>query len=94
MEHGNGGARRDNPDMKRMWRRMRPLIVFLLSLGICLTLLFVGAKVAFEKLFAPVDANDATPITLQSLQIPALHALRSSSMRQGGRTRKGTSFRA
>ena len=64
MEHGNGGARRDNPDMKRMWRRMRPLIVFLLSLGICLTLLFVGAKVAFEKLFAPVDANDATPITV------------------------------
>jgi len=64
MEHGNGGARRDNPDMKRMWRRMRPLIVFLLSLGICLTLLFVGAKVAFKKLFAPVDANDATPITV------------------------------
>ena len=34
MERGNGGGRRGNPDAKRMWRRVRPLIVFLLSLGI------------------------------------------------------------
>lgn len=64
MEHGNGGARRDNPDFKRAWRRMRPLIVFLLSLGICAAVLAVGANIAFEKLFAPVDENDATPIVV------------------------------
>lgn len=64
MERGNGGARRDNPDFKRAWRRMRPLIVFLLSLGICAAVLVVGANIAFEKLFAPVDENDATPIVV------------------------------
>ena len=64
MERGNGGGRRGNPDVKRMWRRIRPLIVFLLSLGICLGVLIAAANIAFEKLFAPVDADDATPIVV------------------------------
>lgn len=64
MERGNGGGRRGNPDVKRMWRRIRPLVVFLLSLGICLGVLIAAANIAFEKLFAPVDVDDATPIVV------------------------------
>ena len=59
MERGNGGGRRGNPDVKRMWRRIRPLVVFLLSLGICLGVLIAAANIAFEKLFAPVEVEDA-----------------------------------
>lgn len=65
MERSNGGHRRTNdPDFKRAWRRCRPLVVLLLSLGICITILAVGANIAFQKLFAPVDENDATPVTV------------------------------
>lgn len=64
MERSNGGGRRGNPDVKRMWRRIRPLVVFLLSLGICLGGLIAAANIAFEKLFAPVDVDDATPIVV------------------------------
>ncbi len=64
MERRKDNARRDGPDMKRAWRSIRPLVVLILSLAICGTAICVGAGKVYEKLFAPVDLNDATPITV------------------------------
>lgn len=43
---------------------MRPLLVLLLSLGVCALIAYVGINKLLDEFVRPVDVNDATPITI------------------------------
>ncbi len=74
MENGqhapdNGSERRHKARVRRvrlhkLWRGIRPLVIGLLSLGICLGGLWMGLQMVLEAYIYPVDVNDATPITV------------------------------
>lgn len=57
-------ARRKRMKRRRAWKAVRPLLIGLLSVGICLGALWGGFKVLMEAYVYPVDAADATPITV------------------------------
>lgn len=89
MEHSGGGSSRETPDFRRAWRRIRPLAVALVSLGLCALILAGGAKIAYEKLFAPVDPNDATPITVTIKSNSGASAIASVLHKAGGTDENG-----
>ncbi|MBE5784207.1 MAG: endolytic transglycosylase MltG [Clostridiales bacterium] len=89
MEYGSGGNNRENPDFRRAWRRIRPLIVALLSVGICALILVGGVKFAYEKLFAPVDPSDATPITVTIKSNSGASAIAGVLYKAGGTDENG-----
>ena len=89
MEYRNGGNNRENPDFRRAWQVMRPLVVALLSVGLCALILVGGAKIAYEKLFAPVDPNDATPITVTIKSNSGASAIAGILHKAGGTDENG-----
>ena len=50
----------------RLWRSVRPLIVGLLSIGVCIGLLWGGIKLVLEEFIYPVD------VCTRTLQLDAL----------------------
>ena len=49
---------------QKVWRAVRPLLVFLISAGICVGVFMFAFTKVEDKLFSPVDINDATPIEI------------------------------
>ncbi|MDP2892189.1 MAG: endolytic transglycosylase MltG [Bacillota bacterium] len=47
------------------WRIFRPILVFLISLGVVAMLIFVAWKVIEDRFIMPVAAGDKTPITVE-----------------------------
>ena len=81
-----GEARRQSRERRlrrhKLWRAVRPLLVGLVSIGICMGILWGGIKLALEEFIYPVDVNDATPVvvttsTCRSMALPPLPGLRS-----------------
>ena len=54
----------DRAMQKKLWRIFRPITIVLISVLICAGLLYAGFSYVNEHYFAPVDENDATPITV------------------------------
>ncbi|MCE5235518.1 MAG: endolytic transglycosylase MltG [Clostridiaceae bacterium] len=50
--------------LSRAWRLSRPVLVLLLSLGVCALIAYVGINKLLDEFIRPVDANDATPVTV------------------------------
>ena len=68
MERGTKERKRHsgkgNSTAGKIWRAVRPLLIFLISAGICVFVFaFVFNKVK-AKLFSPVNINDATPVEI------------------------------
>ena len=61
-------ARRQNRERRlrrhRLWRSVRPALVGLVSIGICIGVLWGGIKLVLEEFIYPVDVNDATPVVV------------------------------
>ena len=61
-------ARRQNRERRlrrhKLWRAVRPALVGLVSIGICIGVLWGGIKLVLEEFIYPVDVNDATPVVV------------------------------
>ena len=66
MERGTKERKRhsgkENSTAGKIWRAVRPLLTFLISAGICVFVFVFAFNKVKEKLFSPVDINDATPV--------------------------------
>ncbi len=50
--------------LPRVWRLTRPVTIFVLSLVICALIVYVITDKVLDEFVRPVNANDATPITI------------------------------
>lgn len=89
MENRNGGSNRETPDFGRIWRQIRPLVIGLVSIGLTVLVLVGGARLAYEKLFAPVDPNDATPITVKIASNSGASSIAGVLYKAGGTDENG-----
>lgn len=68
MERSNKGkkehGRQGHGTAAKAWRAVRPLLVFLISVGICAAIFSFAYDFVKAKFFSPVDINDATPIEI------------------------------
>ena len=48
----------------RTWRAFRPVLIFLISIGVCALIGFVGVNKLLDEFVRPVNSGDATPITI------------------------------
>ena len=68
MERGTKERKRHsgkgNSTAGKIWRAVRPLLIFLISAGICVFVFTFAFNKVKAKLFSPVDINDATPVEI------------------------------
>ena len=68
MERGTKERKRHsgkgNSTVGKIWRAVRPLLIFLISAGICVFVFTFAFNKVKAKLFSPVDINDATPVEI------------------------------
>lgn len=57
-------SRRRESTAAKVWRAVRPILVFLISVGICAAVLMFAYNFVVDRFFSPVDINDATPIQI------------------------------
>ena len=68
MERGTKERKRHsgegNSTAGKIWRAVRPLLIVLISAGICVFVFAFAFNKVKAKLFSPVDINDATPVEI------------------------------
>ena len=57
-------SRRKRMKRHKVWKTIRPFLIAVCSLGLCIALLWTGMRILLEEFIYPVDENDATPITV------------------------------
>lgn len=84
-------ARRQNRERRlrrhKLWRAVRPALVGLVSIGICIGVLWGGIKLVLEEFIYPVDVNDATPVVVTIVPGSGVHHRQGfvRSLRRRGR---------
>lgn len=66
-EQGNRALPRKHKEptpFRRAWWKARPAVVLILSIALCAAVFYVAYDYLAQRLFAPVDINDATPIEI------------------------------
>ena len=68
MERGTNEKKRrggrENSTARKIWRAVRPLLIFIISAGICVGAFVFAFNFMKARLFSPVDIGDATPVEI------------------------------
>ena len=57
-------ARRRRQRRRKAAKTLRPVMIYVISIAICVAMLVVGVNYALDEFVRPVDENDAEPITV------------------------------
>lgn len=63
-EEARQESRRKRGKRRKSWKAVRPLLIALLSVGLCLLVFWTGIRILLREYIYPVDAGDATPVTV------------------------------
>lgn len=95
MERGTKERKRhsgkENSTAGKIWRAVRPLLTFLISAGICVFVFVFAFNKVKEKLFSPVDINDATPVEITINSGSGASSIAKKLYEPAAWTKKGTS---
>lgn len=95
MERGTKERKRHsgkgNSTAGKIWRAVRPLLIFLISAGICVFVFAFAFNKVKAKLFSPVDINDATPVEITINSGSGASSIAKKLYEPAAWTKKGTS---